>query len=221
MHNAEGSTDMVKVFATTGPGMPCGDFVASLGAHPDVDLVGVGSDGRDAVDAIRSAEIDALLFGEEYADLARTIRLSLGILLNGSPAMVLAAEEVSKGIIVRSIACGFDGLVAISDPTVTAADRLVNIVNGMQRLWDEPLLGEINYTPGLLARTLVSGSPLDAEVLDLVGAGLDDDAIARLLGIGIQDVRNRIEGLMHVNGLTSRTHLAVARASHVVIPDFA
>lgn len=212
---------MVKVFATTSPGMPCGDFVASLGTHPVIDVVGVGSDGRDAVDAIRSAEVDALLFGEEYSDLARTIRLSLGIPLNSSPAMVLAAEGVSKGVIVRSIACGFDGLVAITDPTVTAADRLVNIVNGQNLLVNEPLLGEINYTPGLLARTLVSDSPLNSEVLDLVGAGLDDGAIARLLGIGIQDVRNHIEGLLHANGLTSRTHLAVARASHVVIPDFA
>ncbi len=212
---------MVKVFATTSPGMPCSDFVAGLASHPAIDVVGVGSDGRDTVDAIRSADVDALLFGEEYADLARTIRLSLDIPLNSSPAMVLAAADVSKGIIVRSIACGFDGLVAITGEAEPAADRLVNIVNGQHRLVDEPLLGEINYTPGLLVRTLVSGSPLDAEVLDLVGAGLDDDAIARLLGIGIQQVRNCVESLLHFNRLTSRTHLAVARASHVVIPDFA
>jgi DNA-binding NarL/FixJ family response regulator len=56
--------------------------------------------------------------------------------------------------------------------------------------------------------------------MDLVGAGLSDEAISGTLKISIQEVRNRIEGLLTSNGLSSRTHLAVARASHVVIPDF-
>jgi hypothetical protein len=34
-------------------------------------------------------------------------------------------------------------------------------------------------------------------------------------------VRNRVEALLFANDLRSRTHLAILRASHVVIPDFA
>ncbi len=74
-------------------------------------LVGVGANGRETVDAIRSTSLDALLFGEEFADLARTIRLSAGIPLNSTPVMVLAADDISKPVIVRSLACGFDGVV--------------------------------------------------------------------------------------------------------------
>ena len=216
-----GISSMVKVFAATKPGMPCDDLVAALHSHPEIDLVGVGVNGRETVDAIRSSSLDALLFGEEFADLARTIRLSADIPLNSSPTMVLAADDISKPIIVRSIACGFDGVVSMSDHVSSTAERLVNIVNGGHRLVDEPFLGQLNYTPGLLVRSLVTSGTIEAGVMDLVGAGLDDVAIPETLGMSIQQVRNSIENLLHANGLASRTHLAVARASHIVIPDFA
>lgn len=219
--HSTGTPSMVKVFAATKPGMPCGDFVDALHSHPEIDLVGVGANGRETVDAIRSTSLDALLFGEEFADLARTIRLSADIPLNSTPTMVLAADGISKPVIVRSLACGFDGVVSMSEQVSSTAKRLVNIVNGEHRLVDEPILGQINYTPGLLVRSLITSSSVDSEVMDLVGAGLDDVAIGETLGMSIQQVRNVIEGLLHMNNLASRTHLAVARASHVVIPDFA
>lgn len=212
--------DMVKVFAATRPGMPCEDFASALQSHPEIDLVGIGVNGRDTVSALRNGAVDALLFGDEFADLARTIRLSADIPLNGSPTMVLAASEISQPIIIRSVACGFDGVVSISDKVSNTAERTVNIVNGDHRLIDEPILGQLNYAPGLLVRSLVADNPIDIEVLDLVGAGLDDHSIAATMKISIQDVRNRIESLLHTNDLQNRTHLAIARASHIVIPDF-
>jgi DNA-binding NarL/FixJ family response regulator len=211
---------MVSLFATTQRDGPCGSFTDALRSHPDIEVVGIGANGREVLEAIRSTSVDAVLFDEVYADLARTIRLSAEIPLNSSPTMVLAAENVTRPIIVKSIACGFDGVVSITDELRLAAKRLTDIVNGDERLVDEPLLAELQYTPGLLVRQLVSAGPIDREVMDLVGAGLNDEAISGTLKISIQEVRNRIEGLLTSNGLSSRTHLAVARASHVVIPDF-
>lgn len=212
---------MVRVFAATRPGMPCGNFATALQSHPTIELVGIGENGRETVSALRNETVDALLFGDEFADLARTIRLSAEISLNGSPTMVLAATEISQPIIVRSVACGFDGVVSISENVPTTAERLAKIVSGEHRLVDEPILGQINYTPGLLVRSLAVASPFDSEVLDLVGAGLDDVAIAELMNTSIQEVRNRIEALLYSNDLQTRTQLAIARASHIVIPDFA
>lgn len=221
--NGRGSENsiVVKIFAATFGADAYSEFVDSLRDEPDVDLIGKGSTGGQAVEAIRDAGVDALVFAENLADLARTLRLSAEIPLNGSPSMVICNEKNTTAHIVRSVIYGFDGFVSLDQDTSEASRRISAIVNGDKRLSDEPVVRELGIQPGLLVRGLIFANELSQQVADLVGAGLDDDGIAYSMGISVQQVRNQIELLLHTNKLASRTHLAVARASHVVIPDFA
>lgn len=208
---------VVKLFATSPPGDPLVDIVAALRSHSSIDVIGVGETGRETVEAIRAVSPDALVFADSLSDLARAIRISAGIPLQSSPTMVLAAERISRPLLVRSLAYGFDAVLPIDDTPEATASRIAEIVDGHHRLADETNLD--SPAPGILSRILVTHDPIDREIADLVGSGLGDDEIARVTGRSIQDVRNRIEGIIDANNLSTRTHLAVMRAAQIVVPD--
>jgi len=54
--------------------------------------------------------------------------------------------------------------------------------------------------------------PGDARLIELLGMGLKDEAIARFLGIGLRTVRRRIAALMSIHGVDTRFQLGVALA---------
>lgn len=55
--------------------------------------------------------------------------------------------------------------------------------------------------------------PGDERLLELLGMGLKDEAIARFLGIGLRTVRRRVAALMSVHGVDTRFQLGAALAS--------
>ncbi|EAP98417.1 putative transcriptional regulator [Janibacter sp. HTCC2649] len=55
--------------------------------------------------------------------------------------------------------------------------------------------------------------PGDERLLELLGMGLKDEAIARFLGIGLRTVRRRIAALMSVHGVDTRFQLGAALSS--------
>lgn len=212
---------VLSVFATAPEAEPYGTFLDSLRALPTIDVVGVGTSGRETIKAVRANPIDALIFADEYADLARTVRLSARLPLNGRPSLLLAALERTDPVVIRSSLYGFDGVIALEDDPSDWIRQITAVVGGSERTADEPIVRQFGMPHGLLVRDFVAKDERDKVVADLVGVGLDDRAIATTMSIPVQEVRNRIEGLLAVNGLASRTHLAVARAGHVFVPDFA
>jgi hypothetical protein len=55
--------------------------------------------------------------------------------------------------------------------------------------------------------------PGDERLLELLGMGLKDEAIARFLGLGLRTVRRRVAALMAVHGVDTRFQLGAALAS--------
>lgn len=210
---------VVRLFATARTNDQLVSLARDLQSHPLVEVVGVGSTGQETVDILRNEPVDTFVFSESMADLARAIRLSVGLPLNSSPAWVVATDSMSGARLVTSLAYGFDSILPIVDDPDAAARRLVEIMDGQHRLSDEIPIG--SFAPGLLARTLLADDPIDRQIADLVGAGLDDHEISRVIDRTIQDVRNRIESIIDANQLSTRTHLAIMRAAQIVVPDFA
>ena len=54
--------------------------------------------------------------------------------------------------------------------------------------------------------------PGDTRLIELLGMGLKDEAIARFLGLGLRTVRRRIAALMSVHGVDTRFQLGAALA---------
>lgn len=57
-----------------------------------------------------------------------------------------------------------------------------------------------------------ASQPGDARLIELLGMGLKDEAIARFLGVGLRTVRRRIAALMSLHGVDTRFQLGVALA---------
>lgn len=63
-----------------------------------------------------------------------------------------------------------------------------------------------------------ASQPGDARLVELLGMGLKDEAIARFLGVGLRTVRRRIAALMSVHGVDTRFQLGVALAERAAGP---
>ena len=58
-----------------------------------------------------------------------------------------------------------------------------------------------------------ASSPGDGRLIELLGMGLKDEAIARFLGVGLRTVRRRIAALMSIHGVDTRFQLGAALAT--------
>ena len=58
-----------------------------------------------------------------------------------------------------------------------------------------------------------AGAAGDARLVELLGMGLKDEAIARFLGVGLRTVRRRIAALMSIHGVDTRFQLGAALAA--------
>ena len=181
-------------------------------------LSGTTSTAQATVDAMRTPDHDAVLFPLEWVDLMRTVKASTSDVM--MTPLIVASELPSKAGIVRAFACGFHGAVHFGSGYSSAAERIASIVDGSWTLDSEPILRELAVSRGLLAKELVTSDSDDGQLVDLLGTGLTDDEIARLMDWTVQRVRNRIERLLHDNALMYRTQLAVIRAASLKVPDF-
>ena len=192
--------------------------LSALGAPVGAALVGTSATARDTLDAMRSQQVDAVLFPTAWADIMRTLRVSIdGV---GHSPLILTTEQPSKTSLVRAFACGFNGTVFTSAGLTQAISRVSEIISGSWSLENEPVLRGLAITPGLLSRQVVFEDSHDEQIADLLGTGLLDHDIAILMDMTIQQVRNRIENLLTQNELSYRTQLAVVRAARLKVPDF-
>ena len=58
-----------------------------------------------------------------------------------------------------------------------------------------------------------ANQPGDERLVELLGMGLKDEAIARFLGIGLRTMRRRVAGLMAIHGVDTRFQLGAALAA--------
>ena len=186
----------------------------------DVEIVGVGGTGREIAHAIRSQEVNALVVSQAWAELGRALRISLGSTPGSKPSYILGFGEFSPALVVKIALYGFDAAVPVLKDPNSAIDEIFEVTSNVQKRFNEPFLEQLGLQPGILATPLKLVDASDTDIADLVGAGLPDTDIARVTGKSVQEVRNVIEGLLRVNGLTYRTQLAVLRAASWQVPDF-
>lgn len=183
-----------------------------------ISLTGSSTSIGTTVDAIRSNDLDALLFSSEWAHPMKSVRSALS--QSSVPSFIAVHRHASRASIVHALACGFDGVVSVSDDPKSTIAKIEKIIDGTWTFESEPWLRELGLRRGILARELVLSDTNDEQLVDLVGTGLPDEDIAMLMDWTIQQVRNRIESLLTDNDLAYRTQLAVIRAASLKVPDF-
>lgn len=209
---------MVRLHAAGCDGEAFSSYVSLLATHRDLEVVGTSTTGAEAAEMVKSGGIDALIFPFDWADVIRTLKLSVTAV--SQPSFVAVTQPVTTPVLARSLACDFDGVVDSAVATDSAARHIQRVIAGESRLEDEPSLRGLGLSRGLLVRELVLTGADDRHLADLVGTGLSDEEIAIVMGWNIQTVRNNIERLLAANDLLYRIQLAVVRASLLKVPDF-
>ena len=217
----DGSETQMNVLLCETAKSPLGDVVDLLTQTPEVKLVAVARTGRDAIEVLNSEKVDVSIHSEDTVDLSRLIRPALNDEVALSIARVVASASPSTPLLVKAHQLGFDGVLAVPESPQKLASELNDVVGRRTSLSDHPTIKALHLSPGTLTRKLKYSNQTEIGIADLMGIGLSDHEIATAMQISTQAVRNHIEQLIHDNGLSNRTQLAVLRAIDWSIPDFA
>ncbi|MEY2626518.1 MAG: hypothetical protein RJB08_277 [Actinomycetota bacterium] len=211
---------MLRVLVGHSAPQQFGTFLEGLASHPSIEILGVAQTGHEVANNLKGGEVDTFLFPSDWCQLTRMIVTTIGTEAVADTSCVVAAPTPSPAQLVKALLYGFDGLVSTTDAPNEVATYLDAVNAGTSDLLDHPLVSDLGLNPGVLQRNLLPVDDVTNEVVELVGSGLTDADIATALRMTPQDVRNRIEAAMVLNGLTHRTQLAILQVLNWRVPDF-
>ncbi|MCL2136394.1 MAG: response regulator transcription factor [Coriobacteriia bacterium] len=196
----------------------CDSLKTILSAQPDIEVLGVGYDGEEAVGLYRSHLPDILLTDIQMPGLSG-LDAAAAILAEFPKARIVLLTTFSDDeYIVSALRMGAKGYLIKQDvATIAPALRLVMadqsvLGNEVIDRIDDLFYGEKPADP---AASQASESPLAAlsqrefEVAEQVAQGLDNREIAAKLFISEGTVRNMVSSILQKLGLKNRTQLAV------------
>jgi DNA-binding NarL/FixJ family response regulator len=193
-------------------------FRVLLDAEPGVEVVGVATNGREAIELTRAERPHVVLMDiqmPEVDGIAATRQIAADPALNGVRVLILTTFELDEYIVdaLRAGASGF--LIKDTDPVELI--RAVKIVAAGDSLLSPSvtrrLIGEFVNRSG----PSVTPSPAldflterEREVLALVGRGLSNEEIATQLFISVATARTHVSRAMTKLHARDRAQLVVA-----------
>jgi len=134
--------------------------------------------------------------------------------------VLLVAERTPRALALARLH-GFDDVVDAKDldaPLDAFVDRLEKVVSAPSETSSSPDLIDV-YTMVDKSRTLAVSDAVDERIVDFVAQGLADKQIAKVLGLSVQTIRNRVSRMLIDSGPRNRTELAVQYVrNHPAVP---
>lgn len=179
-----------------------GAFAGLLGLEPDIEVVGVAEDGRQALSAVEEHRPDILLTDLEMPGMTG---LELATRLKDHPSVrvVIVTTFARAGYLRRALDAGVAGYVLKDSPIEALAEALRRVA-----------AGERVIAPDLAVSAWTGRDPLtdrEREVLREVGEGRPNNEIAERLHLAEGTVRNYLSSAIVKLGARNRTE-AFARA---------
>lgn len=178
--------------------------------QPDITLVGMACDGREAVNLCRILRPDVIMLdirmpvldGIDAATLILAEKLS-------APLLLTTFDE--SDLIMRALKAGVFGYILKNSPAERIMSAIRTIAAG-GTVFGQDILGYIRdqisrKTTGNSVFELMSAREM--EVVELIADGLSNKEIAARLFISDGTVRNHISTIMEKAGLDHRTQIAV------------
>ena len=188
---------------------------ALLATRPDIDVVGVAADGVEAIAVAGECDPDVVLMdlGMPRMDGVEATRQ----LVSGRPkapfVIVLTMSDDDTAVIaaIRAGARGYLLKDADGDEIVAA----VHAVTGGQAVFGSGVAAKVldllHAPPARHRPPFEQLSRRELEVLELLAAGLGNQAISRRLGVSAKTVANSVSIVLVKLGVPDRAH-AAARA---------
>ena len=184
-----------------------------LGAEPDVEVVGTGTSGEEAVSLFSSCSPDVVLMDIQMPG-GDGLSAAEKILAADSAARVVFLTTFSDDdYIVRALRLGARGYL-IKQDVATIAPALRSVMAGQSVLEGEVLARAAELSAS--AQRLRQGEPQmrgfterEREVVRAIADGMSNAEVAEALYMSEGTVRNHISSILAKLGLRNRTQIAV------------
>ena len=203
-------------------------FAALLDTQPDFTVLGIASDGDEAVRVCRELRPDVVLMDVRMPSLdgiEATRQLAGPDGPDGPRVLILTTFDLDEYVFdaLRAGASGF----LLKDVTAERLFDAVRVIAGGEALLapavTRRLIGEFTRmrpVPDALAPTaMVTLTPRETEVLRLVAEGMSNPEIARRLVVTEETVKTHVSHILAKLGLRDRTQAVIAAyESGLVVP---
>jgi len=202
-------------------------FSVLLDAEPGVEVVGVATNGREAIELARAHRPEVVLMDirmPQVDGIEATRRIAADPALDGVRVLILTTFELDE-YIVDALRAGASGFL-IKDAPPEELIRAVRVIDAGEALLAPSITRRLL---DLRARTLppVSTARRDAalagitarelEVLKLVARGLSNLEIAQALDVAPSSVKTHVGHLLAKLGFNDRVHLVVFAYEHELV----
>ena len=187
-----------------------------LDAQPDIEVVGCGTDGADAVRLAADSAPDIVLLDIQMPGMDGLSAAERILAAPVPPRVVFLTTFSDDEYIVRALALGAAGYL-IKQDVAGVAPALRAVMAGRSVLEGEVLERAVALGAGGARAEepdLVAAFPQltdrEREVVALIAEGLDNREVAAAAYMGEGTVRNHISSILAKLGLRNRTQIAVA-----------
>ena len=218
---------MIRVAVADDHALVRAGFSVLLDAEPGVEVVGVATNGREAVELARAQRPQVVLMDirmPEVDGIEATRQIAADPALDGVRVLILTTFELDE-YIVDALRAGASGFL-IKDTEPVELVRAVKVVAAGDSLLSPSvtrrLIGEFvdrSDRPVVLSPDLDVLTDREREVLALVGRGLSNEEIAAELVISVATARTHVSRAMTKLHARDRAQLVVvAYESGLVTP---
>jgi len=189
-------------------------LIAMLAAEPDIEVVGEGGSGSEAIRLAGQLAPDVVLMDLRMPGMDG-VAATKAIVAGGGPRVVVVTTYDTDSDILRAVEAGATGYLLKDTPRQQMADA----VRAAAR-------GETVLAPPVAARlmTRMRAGPADLltarelEVLELVGAGLTNAEVGRRLYISEATVKTHLLRVFVKLGVDDRTAAVTTAMARGIIP---
>ena len=185
-----------------------------LSAEPDVEVVGVGHSGQEALALYAQSEPDILLIDIRMPEMSGLEAAAALIASSPDARIIFLSTFADDEYIIRALQMGARGYL-IKQEVASIAPALRSVMAGQNVLGSEvldrmgSLMGHLGHPPTSEDSALAQLSQRESEIVELIAQGLDNREIAARLFISEGTTRNHISTILTKLGLKNRTQLAV------------
>jgi DNA-binding NarL/FixJ family response regulator len=187
---------------------------ALLGSLPDMEVVGVAADGREAVREVvstrpdvalldlRMPELDGIAATRELARVAPDVAVLVLTMYDDDDSVFTAMKAGARGYLVKGVE---QDDIARAIRSVAAGEAIFG-PGVAQRV-----LAFLNATPETAGVPFPELTPREREILDHLAAGLNNSAIAQRIGVAQKTVANNVSAIFTKLQVADRAQ-AIVRA---------
>ena len=181
-----------------------------ISSQPDFEIVGIGSNGKEAVKLCRENEVDIALLDIRMPEMDGIEAAEIMLKENLCKPLLLTTFDEQE-LIYRALKVGVSGYILKNTPTDGIFNAIRTVYTG-GTVFQEDILqyireSAVKNSGSSAIFELLSERELD--VVKLIAEGLSNQEIADKLFLSNGTVRNYISVILEKTGLEHRTQIAV------------